>query len=69
MSKGVGADIACSPLTEVFFSTGFPDGKPIVIVTDSIGKALPTHRDWILHTLSGKLLKTLRKKYYLARYA
>ena len=67
-----GADIQPARFLQGFgvFSTGFPDGKPIVIVTDSIGKALPTHRDWILHThLAEKYSKMLRKKMYLAKYA
>ena len=37
--------------------TGFPDGKPIKVVTDSIGKALPTHKLWSHHALSGKTFK------------
>ena len=64
MSKGVGGwySLPASYRSSFFFSTGFPDGKPIVIAADSIGKALPTHRDWTLHTLSGKTFKDATQK-------
>ena len=32
------------PLVWCFLSAGFPDGKPIKVITDLIGKALPTHK-------------------------
>ena len=48
----------CPPTTSgVHLFTGFPDGKPIKVVTDSIGKALPTHKLWSHHALSGKTFK------------
>ena len=63
MSKGVGGWYSLpASYRGLVFSTGFPDGKPIAIVTDSIGKALPTHKDWIVHTLSGKTFKDATQK-------
>ena len=50
--------IYCLPITNVVcLFTGFPDGKPIKVITDSIGKALPMHRLWSHHSLSGKTFK------------
>ena len=41
----------------VYLPTGFPDGKPINVITDLIGKALPAHRLWSHHAMNGKTFK------------
>ena len=41
----------------VHLFAGFPDSKPIKVITDSIGKAFPTHRLWSHHMQSSKIFK------------
>ena len=48
----------CLPTTSVVhLFAGFPDSKPIKVITDSIGKDFPTHRLWSHHMLSSKIFK------------
>ena len=47
--------LGCGPLVlEKCFVLGCPNGKPILVITDSIGKALPPQRSWEHVLLSGK---------------
>lgn len=56
-----------SPLTFnswFFVHAGFPEGRPIKVITDSIGKALPINRTWFHELLTGKSLSDATDKIY-----
>ena len=54
------------PLTfnSLILPAGFPEGRPIKIITDSIGKALPNNRLWYHVLMSGKSLSDATERIY-----
>ena len=43
---------------------GYQGGKPILIVTDSIGKALPSHKNWRHELMTGKTFTNVTDSIY-----